>query len=119
MSDAVAALLSEFHRRGIVLREEGDQLRYRAPAGTLTSEDIATLRQHKAELLAMLAAVSMPVSLVPKPVPLPQRTDTSASDTPAWRCFICRGDDEWRSRWGLIRCRRCHPPAPGAEAVDP
>lgn len=30
------------------------------------------------------------------------------------RCFSCAGSDFWRGR-GLVACRTCHPPAPGAE----
>jgi FlaA1/EpsC-like NDP-sugar epimerase len=27
----------------------------------------------------------------------------------------CGGRDFWTSRWGVVACRTCHPPAPGAE----
>ena len=33
------------------------------------------------------------------------------------RCFNCKGQDLWRSRHGVTVCRRCHPPAPGAETA--
>lgn len=33
------------------------------------------------------------------------------------RCFACGGLDFWRGR-GLKACRRCHPPAPGAETPE-
>lgn len=29
-------------------------------------------------------------------------------------CYSCWGSDFWQSRGGVV-CRRCHPPAPGAE----
>src|SRR5207249_11311696 len=32
------------------------------------------------------------------------------------QCPWCRGADFWRSRVGQFTCRRCYPPAPGAEA---
>lgn len=32
------------------------------------------------------------------------------------RCYVCRSTDLWQSRYRVMTCRRCHPPAPGAEA---
>jgi hypothetical protein len=29
-------------------------------------------------------------------------------------CYVCRGSDFWQGS-GAVVCRRCHPPAPGAE----
>ena len=54
MSEATA-LLRELRRRGIELSVVGEELRYRAPEGTLTPEFAALLRQHKAELMRHLA----------------------------------------------------------------
>jgi amino acid adenylation domain-containing protein len=48
-------LLDEFRRRGIELWTEGDRLRYRAPAGALTTELVSKLREHKTELINCLA----------------------------------------------------------------
>ena len=31
-------------------------------------------------------------------------------------CYSCRGSDFWRGR-GVVVCRRCHPPVPGAEVL--
>ena len=33
-------------------------------------------------------------------------------------CYACRGTDFW-SGAGTTTCRRCHPPAPGAEVLTP
>lgn len=33
-------------------------------------------------------------------------------------CFTCRGADWWDSTAGQTVCRRCHPPAPGAEREE-
>ncbi len=33
-------------------------------------------------------------------------------------CPACRGTDFWASRWRDRVCRRCHPPAPGAEVTS-
>jgi DNA polymerase-1 len=48
------ALLAGLRLRGVELRADGDLLRYRAPKGTLSTEEIADLARHKAEILAML-----------------------------------------------------------------
>lgn len=47
-------LLLELNQAGIVLWREGETLRYRAPAGSMTTERMALLRQYKTELLAAL-----------------------------------------------------------------
>ena len=49
-----AALLSDLRRRGVKLTAEGDQLRYRAPRGTLRPTDLEALRAHKRSLLDAL-----------------------------------------------------------------
>ena len=33
-------------------------------------------------------------------------------------CYACRGTDFWEGT-GKVTCRRCHPPAPGAEVLTP
>jgi amino acid adenylation domain-containing protein len=52
---AAIVLLDEFRRHGIELWTDGDQLRYRAPAGALTPELAVQLRERKAELIHYLA----------------------------------------------------------------
>jgi non-ribosomal peptide synthetase component F len=49
-------LLRRLDKDGIRLRVEGGQLRYSAPRGTVISELMPSLKQHKARLLEMLAA---------------------------------------------------------------
>ncbi|MCL2895832.1 non-ribosomal peptide synthetase [Brenneria tiliae] len=48
-------LLRDLNQAGIELWCEGDKVRYRAPAGSMTDRRIALLRRHKSELLAVLA----------------------------------------------------------------
>ena len=46
--------LEKARSAGLTLTVNGDRLRYRAPAGTVTPELLAELRRHKAEILAAL-----------------------------------------------------------------
>ncbi len=62
--DAHDIILS-FQRRGIELRANGDKLKAKAPRGVLTEDDVAALRRHKAELLALLASESSSTSATP------------------------------------------------------
>ena len=50
----VSALLDGFKRRGVRLRVNGDRLRWAAPVGVVTEADLSALREHKAEVLAIL-----------------------------------------------------------------
>lgn len=56
------ALLIELGKQGVELRAEGAHIRYRAPRSTLTPELRAAMGEHKAELLALLADLSSPIS---------------------------------------------------------
>ncbi len=47
-------LLGRLRDRGIGIRAEGDELKVRAPLGSLAPEDVALLREHKPALLAEL-----------------------------------------------------------------
>ncbi len=60
-------LMADFQQRGIVLTDEDGRIRYRAPAGIMTDADRAALREHKAELLALLTSPSAPPTSRPRP----------------------------------------------------
>ena len=45
-------LIDRLSGRGIELVVDGDSLRWRAPAGIVTDDDIAILREHKAAIVA-------------------------------------------------------------------
>ncbi len=45
-------LIDHLVDRGIEIAVDGDKLRWRAPAGTVTDEDIALLREHKHDIIA-------------------------------------------------------------------
>ncbi len=50
----VSALLDGLHRRGVRLHINGERLRWFAPVGVMTEADLSALRDHKAEVLAII-----------------------------------------------------------------
>ena len=50
----VPAIIDRLHRRGVRLHVNGDRLRWFAPVGVMTKADLSALRQHKAEVLAII-----------------------------------------------------------------
>ena len=53
---AAAELIHTLAEQGVNLRVDGDHLVIRAPAGTVAPETMARLKEHKAEVMAELAA---------------------------------------------------------------
>lgn len=53
---AAQDLLHDLNEHGVIVWHEAGQLRYKAPAGAVTPTLLATIRQHKPDLLALLAA---------------------------------------------------------------
>ncbi len=49
-----SAILDNLHRRGVSLRADGDVIRWQAPTGVMTEADLSALREHKAEVLAII-----------------------------------------------------------------
>ncbi len=47
-------LLDGLQGRGASFRANGDWLRWRAPVGVMTEDDLSALREHKPELMAIL-----------------------------------------------------------------
>ena len=47
-------LVNDLHRRSVRLRVDGDRLRWFAPVGVVTDADLSALRDHKAEVLAII-----------------------------------------------------------------
>ena len=56
---AVVELVAQLRARGVTLEPDGPTLVVR-PAAAVRPEEIAALRQHKAEVLALLRAVDLP-----------------------------------------------------------
>ncbi len=48
------ALLDGLHRRGVRFRIDGERRRWFAPVGVVTEADLSALREHKAEVLAII-----------------------------------------------------------------
>lgn len=53
----VEELLSDLRSRNVKLWLEGDRLRYRAPEGSLSIEDLAEMRERKDEIIAFLKTI--------------------------------------------------------------
>jgi hypothetical protein len=51
---SLATLLDDLRRRGVVLNDDGGVLRYRAPKGALADGEVRLLREHRADVLALL-----------------------------------------------------------------
>ena len=61
-----AALVASLRSRGVILEPRGDKLRV-VPASAVTPEEVDALRQHKAEVLALLSP-ARPLMLNPETV---------------------------------------------------
>lgn len=59
---AAEILLQELTERSVTVWQEAGQLRYRAPAGTVTQVVLANIRQHKPELLTLLQAANQEIN---------------------------------------------------------
>ncbi|ACB75253.1 non-ribosomal peptide synthetase [Opitutus terrae] len=79
------ALLEELARLRVELWvEDGTRLRYRAPVGALTPEYLARLKQHKAEIIAALAAHASEPERIPR---LPDAPSYALSQA-QWRLWV-------------------------------
>lgn len=113
--DAVA-LLRTLREAGCELQAEGDRLRVNAPKGVLTDELRSLIRQHKPELLRLLAPVK--ASRIEESATLPLSGVTFAlSLRRDGTCYVCGGSRWWLSVYGVLVCCLCHPP-PAPELVS-
>ena len=112
-------LLADLRRRGVVLWIDGDRLRYSAPTGVVGPDRLALLREHKAALIARLAAEA---AADPDAVRL--GAATALFDGEPWpdeaaeiariacmpglvRCFACN----FERNAEIVVCPVCHPAA--------
>ena len=91
------AILEEAKQRGIVLEAQGEELRYRAPRGSLTPDLLEAMKEHKAELLQSLPQVKVKARIRGKE----EIAETASADV----CFHCKGER-------ICRCAFCAVTAP-------
>ncbi len=109
---SASTLLSSLRERGVVLSAAGSKLTFDAPTGELTAADRAALREHKAELLALLTPTRATEAPLEEPVPAapvarPRKTTVprrrgpkeqfSHDPLPIMGCPACSGR-RWRLR---------------------
>lgn len=80
--NAAKDLLNELTKRGITVWQEAGQLRYRAPAGTVTQVMLDNIRQHKPELLMLLQAANQAIN---EPFPYASRARARQPDVFVFR----------------------------------
>ena len=101
-----AEVLSEAARLGLIVRADEGRIVVR-PARLLPPALADEIRGRRDEVLAFLEA--LPRESVHGAAP-------ASADPGRLVCFSCGSTDFWRGV-GLVVCRRCHPPAPGAEVL--
>ncbi len=93
---SASALLETLRARGVNLSAKAGKLVYDAPPGVLTGADRAALREHKVELLALLASPSTPpVATGPARPGAPKECFSHEQEPQA--CRHCNGRT-WRLR---------------------
>ena len=109
------AVISSLKARGVELWQEGDALRYRAPAGALTDREKAALRAHKASILKALAAQTLSTAIAsPTSVastiavtePLPTRTESLQPEPKDRLCYQCQHFQRSPYRFPLGLCQQ-------------
>ncbi len=101
-----AEILFEAARVGVILRAENGRIMVR-PARLLPPVLADEIRANREKILAALAAL---------PREEVHGAAQAKADLRGLVCLCCRGIDFWQGR-GAVVCRRCHPPAPGAEVA--
>jgi TubC N-terminal docking domain len=100
---SVTTLLDDLHKRDIVVDVEPGNLRIKAPKDAMTDELRQAIREHKAELMALLSPPSAPQS-APEPLSYIKR------------CSTC-GETDWgpislcEQVWGCLTCDDARPEA--------
>ena len=87
------SILGECDRRGVALYigEASDGLAYDAPAGALAPELREALREHKAELIALLYDLEERAAIEGCPEWMDARAWRRMTDSPAVRFLLARG----------------------------
>lgn len=101
-----AEILSEASRLGLVIRADEGRIVVR-PARLLPPYLADEIRGRREEVLGFLE--SLPREAVHGAAPV-------TADPGRLLCYSCGKTDFWQGR-GVVVCRTCHPPAPGAEVL--
>jgi hypothetical protein len=114
-------LVTVLHTAGCRLIPEGEHLRVQDPQHALTDDLRQAIREHKPELLRLLAQTTpvhesplaeAPVLRPPEVLyPSSQRSKDLETPPVTWRCPCCKRIRRWKSIYGTVICARCHPPA--------
>src|SRR5689334_24355361 len=90
MKDGVAQILQTMHKKGVRLWSDGGRLHYEAPKGSLTSEDLASIRAHRSELSRLLEVATRTQDIAPKQVfrDRRDRAPLTFSQVSHWNLFL-------------------------------
>lgn len=94
------AILDELRDLDVRLEVDGDRLVVDAPKAVMSDEMRARLREHKAELLAVLLDQDSLRAI--------EERRNLWGDGP---CYVCGGGLFWHRRGSPLVCANCHPPA--------
>jgi len=100
---SAAVLLESLRSRGVILSADGDQIKYRAPRGTMTPDLRQALADRKGELLALLSEQQSG----PKPSLLSQNIITVYAREWPDSCPLCESSVPCRKQAELYRCLAC------------
>ncbi|MDI6894842.1 MAG: hypothetical protein QME70_09605 [Bacillota bacterium] len=128
-------LLAECARRGIELGPVGSDIRYSCPKGAMSDELREAIRRQKAELLRLLSGARATGQEVAQPSAAPTVPPEHILSAPPadhgggaslnradgvtlalslqgdGSCYVCGGSRWWLSRYAVLVCGVCHPPA--------
>jgi hypothetical protein len=114
-----AELVADLNSKGISLEASGDKLKCKGKESALTPELLETLRERKAELIALLAGMCFC-----EPPMLPAVIDSLACKECSVSCWCpscqgCRWCD-WRVKWGHhVTTDDLDPPLSGSASTGP
>ena len=101
-------IIQELNRRGVELKVEGERLRFR-PKHAVTPDLLATMREHKAEIVSTLTAPAVRARVRG----WEETVETAACEV----CWHCKGEKSCRcalcavarpgTSWGKGSCRAC------------
>jgi hypothetical protein len=105
-------IINRANLSGVYLYTDGERIKYEGP-GPAIDAIFDLLKKRKTEIIAALLkqapASCSGIATESEPEPEPEPLTEA--------CFNCKSTDMWTTTQGDIRCRRSHPPVPGAELL--